>query len=549
LHLFEQSKGGSLSHNRFLVPDWGALRFDLHVPSLSGGRVNVTLDAGDGSTPLTSFVNLSSAVGSAPEYFADTQRIGYGTTGFETFTVDVPDRFRGKTATLRFEASGGTVYLDNVFFKSQHLILGNPTEARTTDTATNLFFNNYLLEKPQYSVSFSGDDHIPNWSAWQLNESWFGSARVNRDFFRDPNLERLGVVSAKDSDYNRPQATINPGPIISPNVYYKFEPGHLAAFADRTRSEKDNTATNLTINIVPQQSEHNDPLWSGVEEFARKVVSNQGREVYVYAGVEGEKNPANDKASISISNDSTYGSYDIHVPNNLWKVLLILDRPGLDVQEINSNNATAFAVWTENKLPDLNPPGTRPKYVRWNDGGMTILTVGQLESRLNRDPVNLARGIRYNFFSTLPEDVRTFLKSNPVSIPAGSSPYTAFLLAEPEQVFGDSGVAAIDSAVWQSSSAEDGTIKYFPDEFSSSQISIRQVGMGHASTFDESINEFGSSQISKIAVGMAEIGTSQISSPQIGSSQTSLPHIGSSETGSTQVDFFQEDFTVVLLAQ
>jgi hypothetical protein len=88
--------GQSITHNPFLVPDWGALRFDLHVPSLTGGRVNVTMEATDGSAPWSTFVNLTQAEGTATSYLADTQRIGYGITGFETFTVDVPDRFRGK---------------------------------------------------------------------------------------------------------------------------------------------------------------------------------------------------------------------------------------------------------------------------------------------------------------------------------------------------------------------------------------------------------------------------------------------------------------------
>jgi large repetitive protein len=201
----------------------------------------------------------------------------------------VPDRFRGKTATLRFESSGDTIYLDNVFFKSQQLLLGNPTDARATDTASNQYLNNYLLEKPQYSVSFSGDDHILNWSAWQLNNSWFGTQDAGRDFRRDPKLDQLGIISAKGSDYDRPQATIDPGPTNSAGNFYKFEPGHLAAYSDRKRSTKDNAATNLTSNIVPQQSEHNSPLWSELESFSRKLVTNQGKEVYVYAGSVGEK--------------------------------------------------------------------------------------------------------------------------------------------------------------------------------------------------------------------------------------------------------------------
>jgi hypothetical protein len=113
----------------------------------------------------------------------------------------VPDALRGKVATLRFELTGGEVYVDNVFFKSQHLLLGNPGEARTLDApVSNSYYNNYLLEKPQYAVSYSGDSKIPNWSSWQINQTWLGSGRPgNETFFRDPILENLGIISAKIS--------------------------------------------------------------------------------------------------------------------------------------------------------------------------------------------------------------------------------------------------------------------------------------------------------------------------------------------------------------
>jgi DNA/RNA non-specific endonuclease len=227
--------------------------------------VNVTMEATDGSAPWSTFVNLTAAAGTPAQYLADTQRIGYGTTGFETFTFDIPERFRGKTATLRFEASGGTVYLDNVFFKSQHLLFGNPTDSRATGSPVpNVNFNNYLLEKPQYSSSFSGDDHIPNWSAWQINSDWLGSGRPSRDFFiRDNSLTEVGFVSAKSTDYtNRANSDIVPGPVDSNGApLYKLAPGHLASNGDRNRfflnpdgseNYKDSIATYSTANIIPQ---------------------------------------------------------------------------------------------------------------------------------------------------------------------------------------------------------------------------------------------------------------------------------------------------------
>jgi DNA/RNA non-specific endonuclease len=254
--------------------------------------VNVTLDAGDCSTPFSTFVNLTPAVGSASEYLADTQRIGYGSTGFETFTFDVPDRFRGKTATLRFESSGPTVYLDNVFFKSQHLLLGNPTEARKLDNA-NTYANNYLLEKPQFAISYINNDLIPNWSAWQLNADWTGGASRPSDyFFGDPAITSLGWIGVDKPDYKGKYSDGTPKgnlPQLDPNGKpYKLAPGHLTPVDQRDRSIKDIWSTYLTTNIVPKDS---------------------------------------------------------------WRVVVI-DRPGLGLVDINSSNTHAFALIAENELPN-----------------------------------------------------------------------------------------------------------------------------------------------------------------------------------------------------
>ncbi len=44
---------------------------------------------------------------------------------------------------------------------SEHLILGNPSNA-TSDVAN---YNNYLMVKPQYVLSYKRDRGIPNWVA------------------------------------------------------------------------------------------------------------------------------------------------------------------------------------------------------------------------------------------------------------------------------------------------------------------------------------------------------------------------------------------------
>jgi len=93
------NSGDSITHNRFVVLEWGSLRFDLHVPQnqlQSGRRVQVTLKATDGSSVgVSSFVNLERAVGNRNSYLADTQRtrgsdgknLSWYRGGMDIFTV------------------------------------------------------------------------------------------------------------------------------------------------------------------------------------------------------------------------------------------------------------------------------------------------------------------------------------------------------------------------------------------------------------------------------------------------------------------------------
>jgi hypothetical protein len=86
--------GDDATHNRFLVPDWGALRFDLYVPKDANKnsqlkddnpkKLTVNLIDANGTTVVTQPVLLQAAKGTAAAYSDDRWRIGYGETGFET---------------------------------------------------------------------------------------------------------------------------------------------------------------------------------------------------------------------------------------------------------------------------------------------------------------------------------------------------------------------------------------------------------------------------------------------------------------------------------
>ncbi|MEG4854765.1 DNA/RNA non-specific endonuclease [Microcoleus sp. B5-D4] len=373
-------------HNRFVVPDWGALRFDLHTPQLNAGRIKVSLQAVDGSTAgVSTTINLEAAQGQTNNttvYLADTRKIGYGIKGFETFTLDVPENLRGKVATLTFESEGnGTAFLDNVFFKSQHLLFGNPKpvnlsgsnrqEARTD--AIN-FADNYLLEKPQYTLSYNNSTKNPNWVSYQLNSSWFGSVRrlPNNSFISDETLP---------TDFYRVQPT---GDIINNRASdrQRYERGHIVAQRDRSRTEKDAQATYLMSNILPQNGKNNGGVWAELEAWTQKIASS-GKELYVIAGGEGER------ATLTASDGSL-----IRVPSNLWKGFLILDQPGQNPLDVKSN-AMAFAFYVP------------------NDDSVPTKDLFNINNFRNIDW--LENQIGYDFFSNIPTAEQAVIESRSIA--------------------------------------------------------------------------------------------------------------------------------------
>jgi large repetitive protein len=443
-----------------------------------------------------------------------------------------------------------------------------------------LYRNNYLLEKAQYSVSYSGDSNIPNWSAWQLNQSWLKnpSDRPDTDFFiEDPILGSLGWASAKHNDYrDRELSGITPGQMRPDGTpLYKLSPGHLSPNADRGRNLKDANSTFLTSNIVPQHEVHNESIWKSLESFERSLATQQSKEIYIYASGVGEKNPTQDKADIVISNDPTYGSYSLQVPAHLWKVFLILDRPGLGIEDITTTNTKAFAVWTDNTLPQ---PGSSP-YTRWNNGGMNIITISDLENRLNTDANNRARGIRYDFSSSLPSLVQQALKTTSITIPLGTTPYTAFLTADASELDKDSNIIGSTflfskESVLESTINKVGTVtnlKTIIDrnisirhngvaedaiekttaitDFSSGQIGSSKVDIPHVSIFKISSNKYSISKIGIIQASKGERSSTQIGSFKIGSIQTGLPEITISQVGIGEIDSLQKHFSQNRLTQ
>jgi len=423
--------GKSITHNRFVVPEWGNLRFDLHVPEaeLKRGRsVLVTLSAADGS-PLgvSSSINLTRAKQTRGAYLEDTQRIDYGIQGFETFQFEVPDNLRGKVANLKFEVvGGGTVYLDNVFFKSQHLLFGNPSDARNTTDLDVANRDNYLLEKAQFATAYDDSSKTPKWVSWQMNQKWLGNtSRSNLRFIEDKSIpETWGRIVHEDytnSDYSR---------------------GHMLPSSHRTNSEKDNIATFLLTNVVPQHFDNNDnfrgeipdnPAWTSFDDLLASNVDTDSKELYVVAGgYESNLNPqriSHRARPSALTQPQILTNKGINIPGWTWKVVLELERPGISPSDVRATNAVSYGILTPNEVEPAhvptNPNGSVgnngdfalpvphpfnallglnlpeiPNKAAWRNWQTWKLTVNQIEELTELD-----------FFSNIPDEIEEIIES------------------------------------------------------------------------------------------------------------------------------------------
>lgn len=176
--------------------------------------------------------------------------------------------------------------------KSIHLKYGNPSNANAND------IYNYLLEKPQYVLSYNCNTSTANWVSWQLNDSWLGSVERSDDFRPDPDIPE-NCYSVHPNDYRGSG----------------YDRGHLIPSGDRTQNQTDNSATFLMSNMIPQSPANNRQVWRELEEYSRNLVK-QGKELYIVAGVKGK--------------DGAIAEGNIIVPQYTWKVILVLEQGNVE---------------------------------------------------------------------------------------------------------------------------------------------------------------------------------------------------------------------------
>src|SRR5262245_54317718 len=251
------------------------------------------------------------------------------------------------------------------FPPSVHLTMGNPSNATPSVTDPN----NYLMEKPTYSLSYNRDKGIPNWVSWHLDQSWIGTLARDDTFRADP---------AVPPDWYRVQSTDYSGS--------GFDRGHMTPNADRDYQTRIpiNQETFLMSNMVPQSPDNNQGPWAGFEEYLRAQLPLNGeQEMYVISGPLGVGGSGSNGGTTNI-----IAGGHVTVPAYTWKVVLVLPKGDDDVSRASCSSRTIAVL-----MPNIQ--GIR------NDPWEIYLT--------RVDVIEALTG--YDFFSNLPEAVQNCVEA------------------------------------------------------------------------------------------------------------------------------------------
>jgi endonuclease G, mitochondrial len=325
-----------------------------------GGNSLITVSVFPATTPPSTGIavvgNLTNIGGASNQQFFDDGTNGDVTVGDNIFSyrATIPTTATGGTFTVSAVASDAQTRTANVSINitinapaagEEPLLLGNPSNA-VSDVANE---NNYLLQKPQYSLSYNRSRATANWVAWRLDSSWIGTAPRQDDFRPDPTLP-AGWYQVLDTDYSGSG----------------YDRGHMTPSGDRTRSIPDNSATFFMTNMIPQLAANNQGAWEDFESYLR-TQAQAGQEVYIVSGVHG-----------SIG---TIAQGRVTIPQYTWKVALFLPNGTDDLRRITKGTRAVGIIMPNFPPLDIN--------ATWRQFRVTVNEVENLTG--------------YNFYTNVPK--------------------------------------------------------------------------------------------------------------------------------------------------
>jgi large repetitive protein len=352
----------------------------------------------------------------------------------------------------------------------------------------------------------------------------------------------------------------------------EYERGHQTPRLDRTRTIlsrhpdpktneryeilRDDYQTFLTTNILPEEIKLS--AWGRLEQDINKFVTKPSvfKEAYIVTGGNGEGNRVITSKPRTANDGSTY-TFNINVPDEVWKVVLIPEQAGQGPSEV-TENAIAFGVLMNN----INHNGEE----NWRNSGVSqSFSINEIESLTGLD-----------FFSEIPDELEEILESKNDSSRINSANLLAdsvvdrrffninstgqsdlpqesiFTTEEPislGKIYSDNSgrfkidfgeIRPVNGILSQSSfihtrPSEVRTQATTMPESSSSEVSITQTRQDQASSFKESTNSDNSVQIGFSQNGVAQVGTTQVGTTQVGTTQVGTTQIGTTEINSSEV--------------
>jgi endonuclease G len=224
--------------------------------------------------------------------------------------------------------------------------------------------DDYLMEKPQYVLSYNNARGGANWVAWNLNESWYGTVeRKQGQFITDMSLPD-GFQRITHNDYTGSG----------------YDRGHMVRSEERTRTREDNDATFLMTNILPQTHDLNAGPWLSLETYCEVLAKKKNHELYLIAGGIYDKNPEYLKGK---------GNGRVAIPKSTWKIVVVLER-GQGLESVNK----------ETRVIAVNMPNEQGKEFKKSGWRKYLTTVDELE-----------RLTGYDFLSNVPPDIQAVIES------------------------------------------------------------------------------------------------------------------------------------------
>jgi DNA/RNA endonuclease G, NUC1 len=246
---------------------------------------------------------------------------------------------------------------------SVHLTMGNPSGAVADVNVPN----NYLMEKPEMTLSYNRDNGRPNWVSWHLSDEWFGSLPRNDTFRADPSVLPTWY-RVLGSDFSGSG----------------FDRGHMMPNADRDKetSVPINQATFLMSNMIAQSPDNNQGPWANLENDLRTIAGGTN-ELYIVSGPAGSGGAGSNGAATTIA-----GGH-VLVPSSTWKCALVLAKAsGDDVARVTAGTQTICVI-----MPNVQGILT----VDWH---IYLKSVDQVEALTG-----------YNLFSNVPPAIQNAIEA------------------------------------------------------------------------------------------------------------------------------------------